>query len=117
MDKVEAREILQKHIAKDTTKKHGGFCAMPENTDIILEAMIECAEQENKKTAILFMEWYGSGKTDLRILPDAYDEWKSKPEKPGIHAVINLYLTLELVKAAINKDEKLHSEILELIGQ
>ena len=43
---------------------------------IIIRAMISYGDAVGKERAIDFMEWYGEGKTNLRITSDAYDEWQ-----------------------------------------
>ena len=68
MDKAEARKILQKHIARGTVKKYIKFCAMPEDTDVILEAMDEYAQQVSRdKEKTLIAAWKRNGSINIDV--------------------------------------------------
>ena len=43
--------------------------------------IISYINEVSKKRAIDFMDWYFSSETNIRIVSDAYDEWRKQEEQ------------------------------------
>lgn len=79
---MEAKEFLKVYVS-DLTKR-----ITPNDVVWLLK---EFARQESKEVTMLFMEWYGSGKTNLRMLPDAFDEWQRQQDEKNKKIIPVMY--------------------------